>query len=145
MHALRNALAEDRNLQENARDWLKQHENIKLEQLEPETVCTKRKQSSLTEVHACMLYITGTGWLTSAYGAQSSSWLGGGQPLTVGLVEESSEERQQLQRLAEYVVDDERARLGARAIECGSMEVAAAGADAIFAMSGSTKLGGVCE
>ena len=41
-----------------------------------------------------------------------------------------------LQRLAQCVDDDERARLGARAIEFGStMAVAAAGADAIAAMA----------
>ena len=49
------------------------------------------------------------------------------------------EQQLELQRLAQCVDDDERARLGARAIEFGStMAVAAAGADAIAAMAGAT-------
>ena len=48
--------------------------------------------------------------------------------------EQLSEEQQQ-QRLLQCMTDDERARLGARAIECGSTAVAAAGADAIINMA----------
>ena len=46
------------------------------------------------------------------------------------------------QRLSQCVDDDERARLGVRAIECGStMAVAAFGADAIAAKAGATDFG----
>ena len=53
---------------------------------------------------------------------------------------EKLNERDQLERLTLCVDDDERARLGARAIECGStMAVAADGAEAIVAMTGAVR------
>ena len=59
-------------------------------------------------------------------------------PQEAGLFDGSIDDQQLLQRLSQCMSDDERARLGTWAIECGSKAaVAAAGADAIAAMSGA--------
>ena len=75
------------------------------------------------------------GWLAGWH--EHCDFLAAGQPLA-GLFDGSSDDQQLLQRLSQCVSDDERARLVAGAIECGSTAaVAAAGADAIAGMSGA--------